>query len=135
MVNEWKALSDDLLNVLILRSLIRIWDSSCSVYISCCELRYPHIVSDIFYWRLQVQVQLCTRQWRRDIIYCETYLTVTCVYAAADTRWSFRVDQSAVGMGRSTLLWWEETRPARCYRLLWGNLLNPPQVWRSSTSI
>ena len=49
MVNEWKALSDDLLNVLILRSLIRIWDSSCSVYISCCELRYPHIVSDIFY--------------------------------------------------------------------------------------
>jgi len=46
---------------------------------------------------------------------------------------SFRVDKLSAGVGRSTLLWWEETRPAGCCRLLRGNLPHPAAVRRLSS--
>jgi len=51
----------------------------------------------------------------------------------AEAERSFRVDKSSARVGRSTLLWWEETRPAGCCWLLRGNLPHPPAVRRLSS--
>jgi len=55
-----------------------------------------------------------------------------CVYVAVETRRSSGVNQSAAGLGHSTLLWREETGPASRLRLLWSNLPHPAAVRRSS---
>ena len=56
-----------------------------------------------------------------------------CMYCTADTQRPFGVNEPAAGVGRSTLLRWEETCPAGCHWLLRSNLPHPCAVWRLSS--